>query len=327
MMNVQRLRLAVQIISFAVLIYGGLFAIDLGNRLPTFACSYVPDHGGGCFLVGFQHMLARPLPEFLGEEGLRVLKALGIASLWAIVLNKAWCGWICPFGLLQDLLTKVRVWLSIDVSRFSWITRRRYKSVKYIILALLILIPLGIGNGLIARDWTAPYCQMCPARPLLPLFQGDTSQFTVNFLSLPTILLTSAAIVLVGLMFTTSFVKRRFLCSYCPMLAFLSLFDKIGLFSLKKDGSKCTRCGNCYRACPMEIREIEEEKSLKNLVTQDCILCLRCVEACPENQALEAQFAGFTFLKADAEAFLARQGVEDGTARGRETQKIKRKRA
>jgi len=125
-------------------------------------------------------------------------------------------------------------------------------------------------------------------------------------------LLTGGAIILVGLMFTTAFVKRRFLCSYCPMLAFLSLFDKVGLFSLKKDGSKCTRCGNCYRACPMEIREIEEEKGLKNLVTQDCILCLRCVEACPENQALEAQFAGFSFLKADAEAFLARQEAATG---------------
>jgi len=311
-MNVQRIRLIVQFISFVVLIYGGLFAIDLGNRLPTFACSYVPDHGGGCFLVGFQHMLSRPLPEFLGEQGIRLLKALGIASLWAIVLNKAWCGWICPFGFLQDLLTKLRTWLSIDLSRFSWVTHKRYKSVKYILLALLVLIPLGIGNGLISRDWTAPYCQLCPARPLLPLFQGDTTQFAINFLSVPTMLLTGGAIILVGLMFTTAFVKRRFLCSYCPMLAFLSLFDKVGLFSLKKDGSKCTRCGNCYRACPMEIREIEEEKGLKNLVTQDCILCLRCVEACPENRALEAQFAGFSFLKADAEAFLARQEAATG---------------
>jgi NAD-dependent dihydropyrimidine dehydrogenase PreA subunit len=108
-------------------------------------------------------------------------------------------------------------------------------------------------------------------------------------------------------MFTTAFVKRRFLCSYCPMLALLSLFDKVGLFSLKKHGDLCTRCGNCFRACPMEIREIEEDKNIGNLVTQDCILCLRCVEACPENRALEAKFAGVSFMKADARAFLDRQ--------------------
>ncbi len=306
-MNVQRLRLIVQSIAFILLIYGGLFAIDLGNRLPTFACAYVPDNGGGCFLVGFQHMLSRPLPQFMGEQGIRLLKAIGIFALWAVVINKAWCGWICPFGLLQDLLTKLRTWLSIDLSRFSWLAHKRYKSVKYILLALLILIPLGIGNGLISRDWTAPFCQMCPARPILPLFQGDVSEFMIDFTSIPTMLLTGAAIILAGLMFTTAFVKRRFLCSYCPMLALLSLFDKVGLFSLGKQGDLCTRCGNCFRACPMEIREIEEEKNIKKLVTQDCILCLRCVEACPENQALEAKFAGFSFMKADAQAFLKRQ--------------------
>lgn len=311
-MNVQRLRLVVQSVFFILLTYGGLFAVDLGNKLPTFACGYVPDNGGGCFLVSFQHMLGRPIWAFLGNEGIRLLKAIAIFALWAVILNKAWCGWICPFGLLQDLLTKLRTWLSIDLSRFSWLVRKRYQSVKYILLALLILMPLGMGHGLLSHDWRAPFCQMCPARPLLPLFHGDTSEFLIDFTSTPTLVLTTIAIVLVGLMFTTAFVKRRFLCSYCPMLALLSLFDKVGLFSLKKHGDRCTRCGNCSRACPMEIREIEEEKGTKNLVTQDCILCLRCVEACPENQALEARFAGLPLMKANAEAFLKRQQVHGG---------------
>ncbi len=312
-MNVQRIRLIVQSILFIVLTYGALFYIDLGSRLPTFSCAYVDDNGGGCFLIGLQHMLSRPFAEFWGDAGIRFLKAVGIFALWAIVLNKAWCGWVCPFGFLQDLMTKLRNMVSVDMSRFKWITGKRYKSVKYIFLALLILIPLGIGNAVLgmsklSRDWSVPFCQMCPARVLMPIFNGDFSQFYIDFSNGPGMFLTTVAILLVGLFFTTAFVKRRFFCSYCPMLALLSFFDKIGLTSLHKDGQRCTRCGNCSRVCPMEIREIEEEKTLSNLVTQDCILCARCVDVCPEDKALQIKFLNIPIYTATEQGFLKRQG-------------------
>ena len=309
-MNVQRIRLIVQFISFVVLTYGGLFYIDMGNRMPTFSCAFVGDDlGGSCFLVGFQHMLARPFEDFAGDAGIRLLEAIGIVS---IVLNKAWCGWICPFGFIQDLMTKIRNFFSIDMSRFAWMTRKRYRSVKYILLALLILIPLGIGNSMmgmdkLSRDWTAPFCQMCPARVLMPIFNGDFSEVYIDFSSGPGMFLTTIAILLAGLFFTSAFVKRRFLCSYCPMLALLSFFDKIGFTTIKKDGQRCTRCSNCSRACPMEIREIEEEKTKTNLVTQDCILCMRCVDVCPEDKALQIQFLKIPIYTASQEGFLKRQ--------------------
>jgi len=313
-MKVYRLRIAVQFVCFILLVYGGLFLIDLGSRLPTFSCAYMDDRGGGCFFIGFQHMMNRPLGEFLGDAGIRLLKALGIFALWAVVLNKAWCGWVCPFGFLQDMMTKLRTFIGVDVSRFAWMTRTRYKSVKYILLVLMILIPLGMANSVfglptLPRDWSVAFCQICPARLILPIFNGDFSQIYVDFSGSVRMILTSLGVILTGLFFTTAFVKRRFLCSYCPMLAALSLFDKIGLTSLKKNGQRCTRCGNCSRACPMEIREIEEEKTLSNLVTQDCTLCLRCVEVCPEDKALQATFCGVPIFTATQEGFLKRQGL------------------
>jgi polyferredoxin len=269
-------------------------------------------------------MLSRPFAEFWGDAGIRMLKAIGIFALWAIVLNKAWCGWVCPFGFMQDLLTKLRNFFSIDMSRFKWITGRRYKSVKYIFLALLILIPLGIGNAVmgmskIPRDWSVPFCQMCPARVLMPIFNGDFSQVYIDFSNGPGMFLTTVAVILTGLLFTSAFVKRRFLCSYCPMLALLSFFDKIGFVSLNKDGQRCTRCGNCSRVCPMEIREIEEEKTASNLVTQDCILCARCVDVCPEDEALQIKFLNIPIYTATEQGFLKRQG-QDGTMQNHEQQ-------
>lgn len=314
-MKVYRLRMAVQFISFIILVYGGLWYVDLGNRMPTFSCAYMDDRGGGCFLIGFQHMLSRPIEEFWGDAGIRLLKAIGVVSLWAVVLNKAWCGWICPFGFMQDMISKLRSLFSVDLSRFSWMTRRRYKSVKYILLVLLMLIPLGIANSIfglptLPRDMGVPFCQICPARVIMPMLNGDFSQLHIDFTSTTKIIFTSLGVFTAGLFFTASFVKRRFLCSYCPMLALLSLFDKVGLMTLQKDGQRCTRCGNCSRACPMEIREIEEEKVKTNLVTQDCTLCLRCVEVCPEDKALEMRFCGLPVFTASKQGFLKRQDLD-----------------
>ena len=64
-MNVQRLRLIVQSICFILLVYGGYFAFDIGNRLPTFSCAFVEGKGGGCFLIALQHRMAQPIPMLL----------------------------------------------------------------------------------------------------------------------------------------------------------------------------------------------------------------------------------------------------------------------
>jgi ferredoxin-type protein NapH len=91
------------------------------------------------------------------------------------------------------------------------------------------------------------------------------------------------------------------------MAALLSLFDRIGLVGLRKNGTACTRCGNCFRGCPMEIREIADLRDRRQMVTQDCMLCLRCIEVCPEDKALHATVLGFTVFSASAEGFLKRQ--------------------
>lgn len=217
-------------------------------------------------------------------------------------------------GFLQDLLTKIRMYFKIDGTRFSWLTRKRYQSVKYVLLVLLILLPLGIGNSFfglpkLSSDLSVPFCQICPAKPLLPLFNGDVGNIAIDFSSATGIVLSTLSMIILGLFFAASFLKRRFLCFYCPMSALLSLFEKVGLFSLKKDGQSCTRCGNCARACPMEIQEIADDRAHVKMVTQDCMLCMRCIEVCPEDNALRATFAGLTIFPSSADGFLKRQDI------------------
>jgi len=313
-MRVDRIRLFVQFICFILMIYGGIFLIDFGRGLPILVCTYSKYRAGMCFLYPLQRFIGLPFFALLGQYGILLLTYMGMFFLWAIVLNTAWCGWVCPLGFLQDLLTKLREFLGVDLSRFSWLNRDRYRSVKYILLVLLIILPIGVGNSVLGLprltgDLAVPFCQICPARSLLPMFDGNFSHILIDFSSGTKIVLSSLSMIILALLFTASFLKRRFLCSYCPMSALLSLFGKIGLLSLKKDGQRCTRCGNCSRVCPMEIREIAEEREKTNLVTQDCMLCMRCIEVCPEDDALRATFAGLTIFPSTAKGFLKRQGA------------------
>ncbi len=311
-MKIDRIRLIVQFFLFLFFVYGGLLSLSIGSAIPTMTCIYAKYRGGFCFLYPFQRYLSVPWGTLFTSSLIMFLIYMGTFCIWAFVFNKAWCGWACPLGFLQDVLTKIREALDIDVSRFRWITRYRFTSVKYILLVLLILIPMGIGNSFfgapkLSSDLAVPFCQICPGKPLIPLFHGDFSAIKIDFSNVTKVVLTVLSMGIAGLFLAGSFLKRRFLCAYCPMAAMLSIFDKIGLVSLKKKGDKCTRCGNCLRACPMDIVEIAQEKEKVNLVTQDCILCMRCIEVCPENDALRATICGKTVFRSSALGFLKRQ--------------------
>lgn len=310
--DLKRFRNWFQLVSFVLLVYGGYVGFDLGDKLPTFACVFNSEgRGGVCYLGILQHDLKHPLDYFLGFAGVMFLIALGVFVLWFLLLNKAWCGYVCPLGTLQDWITRGRTALNVRYSEYHWKTRKGIQWVKYVLLVLLILIPIGISNplfglGKLPNGLSMPFCKICPGRMLIPLFTGDYSQFYIDFSSSSGLILTSLGMTIVGLFFVGAFVKKRFFCYFCPFSALLYLFAKGAALKLKKDGAKCTRCGDCYRACDLDISEIADEVEKSDLVTEDCTLCLKCVAACPEEGALKATFAGITIFESTEEGFRQR---------------------
>lgn len=310
-MRVDRIRLAVQIFFFGFLLFGGWLGLTIGNGIPTMSCIYVEGRSGSCFLYPFQRFLSMPWTTLFSSAGVSFLIYLGTFFLWGLVFGKIFCGWICPLGFLQDLLSRLRQWTGIKATRFGFAARDRLQWVKYALLILLILLPMGIGNAVaglpkLSSDWAVPFCQICPGKPILPLFEGDVSHWIVDFSSATKLFFTVLSMILAGLFLVGGFLRRRFLCYYCPMAALLSVFDRIGLINLVKKGDACTRCGNCARACPMEIREIADLRDRRHIVTQDCMLCLRCIEVCPENKALSATILGRPVFSSSAAGFLKR---------------------
>jgi ferredoxin-type protein NapH len=141
---------------------------------------------------------------------------------------------------------------------------------------------------------------------IIPLFDLNTTHWTIDFSTTSKMVLTSLGIVIVGVFFVGAFVKKRFFCFFCPMSAFLYLLSKPALLTLRKDGDKCTRCGDCYRVCDLEIKEIADEIGKPAIMTDDCTLCLKCVASCPEPGALKANFAGVTFFESTEAGFIKR---------------------
>ncbi|MDD5057562.1 MAG: 4Fe-4S binding protein [Sideroxydans sp.] len=302
-----RFRFWFQLLAFALFVYGGYLAIDFGSRLPFFSCGYNQEgRAGVCYLLPLQHQLSQPWPRLFGFAGIAFLTGLLTFALWFIFLNKGWCGFVCPLGTIQDWLTALRRRMGIRYSSYSHTRFEQLTKVKYILLALMILIPLGIGGGLFSHSMSPPFCLICPARMILPLFTGDVTQFTIDFSSTAALVMTALGISVTALFLVGSFVKKRFFCFFCPMSALHYLISKPALLKLKKDGDKCTRCGDCYTVCDMGIREIADDVTTKNIMTDDCTLCLKCVASCPENGALKATFAGIPIFESTEAGFIKR---------------------
>jgi polyferredoxin len=126
--DITRFRFYFQIAAFGLLIYGGYLAIDISSNLPTFACPFVgKGRGGTCYLYPLQHQVNMPLAQFISGRGLSLLTGLATFILLFILFNKAWCGFACPLGTIQDWATKLRSKLG---TRYSTYSEGAFKGLK-----------------------------------------------------------------------------------------------------------------------------------------------------------------------------------------------------
>jgi ferredoxin-type protein NapH len=255
----------------------------------------------------------------------RIALVFGIVVVAAVLLGRFWCGWICPFGLYMDLITKLRKTLKIKHRDFSPNFNEKFHQLSYIILAIIIiisvifasealtgtqLIPGTQTGGFVYTYFSAPFCQVCPMKPLCLLIQVGAGVMkpewvfgttTGQFLQLGQYI-TSLNLFVLGLVTVAAFFFRRSWCRICPLGGLIALFNRFPPFKwisgvrLEKAEEKCTKCGVCKRVCPTQVTEVYEAKG-GDVTTSQCLLCLRCVEMCPEKDCLKFKVAGKAVCK------------------------------
>lgn len=321
------LRRVVQLFAFVVLVYGAnifttFYSEDkLTQALPALSCAYDKASGDYCALIPLQHQMDhRVAGIFTGNvellSGLMgTLITLATFAVLVLVLNKAFCGWLCPLGFFQEVITLVSTKLGFDKARsLSEKAVNRLRPVKWAMLGLLVFIfPVLTGLGFLGHELGSPFCSICPSRILTTLAVGDTSQVYLDHATPGYMILSLLADLLFGLMIALALVVRQPFCRICPMLALQTVFKKIGLLRLVKTGSaKCDTCGNCVKACPMDIYPIQETVAgRKNITDQDCTLCGRCVEFCPDDGTLALKYGPAPLFTASKEYFKKRTKQEN----------------
>jgi len=240
----------VQIAALALVNIGLFRVLELGVAGPFFYCHGCPAAGFACPIGLLQTNAALgPFPFY----------ALGTLGLFGLALGRFWCGWVCPFGTVQDLVLRIRGRRHPDrLPPIPW--------TKYLVLALVLLL------AWIATDTL--FCKVCPAGSLFAAIPHRFVTPDLSFGRFFYIHLATLALVLVVFFFV-----GRFWCRYlCPLGAIFGAFNRVGILKVRVDFSKCARCNQCLDSCPVGIKDVESIES-----STECIRCGECVEACQFN--------------------------------------------
>ncbi len=195
----------------------------------------------------------------------------GFLMFLGALVGRFACGWLCPFGLIQDLLHKIPFPKKIGKFKGDMLLRK----LKYVILIVFVfLLPLCLVDVL---GQGAPYfCKwICPAGTLeggIPLvLQNESMQSALGWLYVWKHVILFITVLLAIMIY-------RPFCKYiCPLGAVYSVFNPISVFRYQVDEEKCTGCGACSKACKMQLHPVYQANHA------ECIHCGQCVNVCAAN--------------------------------------------
>jgi len=253
--------------------------------LPNASCRYINEAPTSCYYYQLQDGLTQGYTNAYIDVVIMVM----IVLLLIIILGRLWCSWLCPFGLVQEGLTKLREVVGLPPLKLKWRTRVILRRVKYTFLFFTILfsIPIGIASlGLISCQsvLALPFCQVCPAKGFFTVSQQLIGLEPWST-KLPLLALGS-----LGLFFISGFFINMAFCRVCPMGGVMALMSRFSLPWLRKDPNKCTKCRICLRVCPLDHDRVYEDMEADDVGSEDCTLCGKCVEMCPEKGCLSLMY-------------------------------------
>ncbi|MFV0441482.1 MAG: 4Fe-4S binding protein [Lachnospirales bacterium] len=232
--------------------------------VPGMNCYSCPGALGACPIGSFQAVIGSAQYKFS-------IYITGFFLLYGGIFGRFICGWLCPFGLFQDLIHKIPFPKKIQTFKGDMLLR---KAKYFFLIVFVILMPLFLVN--IIGIGSPYFCKLiCPVGTLeagIPLvllkpnLRGSLGFLYLwkNFLLMITVL--SAIII------------YRPFCKYvCPLGAVYSIFNSVSIYKLSVANHKCINCGKCARVCKMGVNPV------KNPSSPECIRCTLCKKECPKS--------------------------------------------
>lgn len=189
---------------------------------------------------------------------------LGTTLAAGSLAGRAICGWLCPFGLIQEWLKRLS---NLSLTIPGWLLKG-----KYLLLALLVpLSAYWVGAGGLGAPYFCQY--LCPAGTL----EAGIPLLLLN----PSLRVLAGALwrwklfALAALLVASAVTFRPFCRAMCPLGAFYGLLNRWSAWRLHVDTRRCEGCGQCAAACPSRLNVGCGANS------PECLRCLRCVGACP----------------------------------------------
>ncbi len=272
MASIKRGRLIVQVL-FAALSNGYLKGFAKG-RIYTGNSKFLCTPGMNCYSCPGA-LFSCPIGSLqatLSARGFLIsMYAVGFMVLFGTVLGRAVCGFLCPFGLIQDLLYRIPFKRKIGKLRYE----KPLRLLRVLVLTLfVILLPLlAVDITGLGKPW---FCKLiCPVGTLeagVPLVLANSMiRGAIGFLYTWKVLLLLLTLLI-------SIVIYRPFCRYlCPLGLVYGLFNRFAFYRYEIDSERCTLCGLCQKRCKLDIAVFKNPNSI------DCIRCGECITSCPEN--------------------------------------------
>ncbi|MCR4867009.1 MAG: 4Fe-4S binding protein [Lachnospiraceae bacterium] len=223
-----------------------------GLCVPGLNCYSCPGAIGACPLGSLQTGLLSSrykVPYYI----------LGTLLLFGLFLGRFICGWICPFGFIQELIYKIPT-KKIRKNKVTGLLTY----LKYIILVIFVIaIPL--------LKLVPGFCKyICPVGTL----EGGIffTYMDPAIRKITGVLFTWKVFLMILILLICVFCYRMFCRFLCPLGAIYSFFNPIAFFGIKVDDKKCIHCDRCVKNCRMDVRHVCD---------RECIQCGDCIKHCP----------------------------------------------
>jgi polyferredoxin len=228
--------------------------------VPGLNCYSCPGAIGSCPLGSLQAVIGSMRYNFS-------YYIVGTLILFGTVFGRFICGWLCPFGLVQELLYK------LPTKKYK--TSKFLKYFKYLVLIyFVILIPVLFTNKLGMGD--PGFCKyICPSGTLfgaIPLLSTN-----IGLRSSVGLLFTWKMGVLIFIIVLSIYYFRFFCKVICPLGAIYGFFNSISFYKYDINHDQCIKCGLCKNTCKMDVIPYENPND------NECIRCGECIDICPQN--------------------------------------------